>query len=151
MGGTPRANRDRASAGRHRQHARGRGASGHQRRLRLDVSPADTLQVFVDDEYVGTLADFANEVELQVGTRRLALRAPGYEPLTIDVKITAGQTVTYRGALEPLAAAAPRANEPVGHRTFYLIPGCYIGNVPPEDVKLPPGCDVSRVIVHTPP
>ena len=26
---------------------------------------------------------------------------------------------------------------PSGDRTLYMIPGCYVGNVPPKDVKLP--------------
>jgi hypothetical protein len=28
--------------------------------------------------------------------------------------------------------------------TFYLIPGCYMGNVPPKDAGLPATCDLSR-------
>jgi hypothetical protein len=34
--------------------------------------------------------------------------------------------------------------------TFYYIPGCYMGNVPPTEVDLPPGCDPDRVIVRKP-
>ena len=29
---------------------------------------------------------------------------------------------------------------------FYVIPGCYMGNVPPEDTGLPEGCDPRRAI-----
>ena len=33
---------------------------------------------------------------------------------------------------------------------MYLIPGCYMGNVPPQEVKLPAGCDASRVTTIKP-
>jgi hypothetical protein len=28
----------------------------------------------------------------------------------------------------------------------YIVPGCYIGNVPPQDAGLPASCDLSRTI-----
>jgi hypothetical protein len=28
---------------------------------------------------------------------------------------------------------------------MYLIPNCYLGNVPPKAERLPQGCDVTRV------
>jgi hypothetical protein len=34
--------------------------------------------------------------------------------------------------------------------TFYYIPGCYMGNVPPDDVELPKGCDRSKLVVRKP-
>jgi hypothetical protein len=39
---------------------------------------------------------------------------------------------------------------PSGDRTVYVIPGCYVGNVPPANVKLPPNCDVKRVTTFNP-
>jgi hypothetical protein len=33
--------------------------------------------------------------------------------------------------------------------TFYFIPGCYAGNVPPKDAGLPATCDQTRVITIT--
>jgi len=39
---------------------------------------------------------------------------------------------------------------PTGDRTLYLIPGCYIGNVPPKDVKLPATCDLSKLTTFSP-
>ena len=39
---------------------------------------------------------------------------------------------------------------PAGSRTLYLIPGCYMGNVSPKDMKLPAGCDLSKLTVITP-
>ncbi len=48
-----------------------------------------------------------------------------------------------------VAPAAP-AVVPTGSRTFYVIPGCYLGNVPPEKDRLPAGCDISRMTTHAP-
>ena len=39
---------------------------------------------------------------------------------------------------------------PSGDRTLYMIPGCYVGNVPPKDVKLPAHCDLAKVTTFTP-
>ena len=49
---------------------------------------------------------------------------------------------------------APREPEPPfvpsGDRTVYVIPGCYVGNVPPVNLKLPPNCDVKKVTTFHP-
>lgn len=37
-----------------------------------------------------------------------------------------------------------------GSRTLYVIPGCYLGNVLPDVDRLPAGCDISRMKIHTP-
>lgn len=39
---------------------------------------------------------------------------------------------------------------PSGDRTLYMIPGCYVGNVPPKDAKLPADCDLTKVTTFTP-
>lgn len=37
-----------------------------------------------------------------------------------------------------------------GSRTLYFIPGCYLGNVPPDQSRLREGCDLSNLKIHTP-
>jgi hypothetical protein len=135
-------------------------------RLELDVRPPHA-QVFVDGEFVGTWNDLAGELELTPGTHRIEIRAPGHAALTFDARITAGRTITYQGVLKPIEsekkersseprayAATPNAADtpasPRPPQTFYMIPGCYLGNVPPEQVKLAPGCEQRRVYTHTP-
>jgi hypothetical protein len=141
-------------------------APSHTGRLRLDVHPADVLQLFVDGQYVGTADDVGDELELEPGSRRIEIRAPGYETLAFDARIVAQRTITYRGSLQPIAAATPGDSVPARDRTpppplseplppapaqtFYFIPGCYMGNVPPHEVRLPPDCDLSRLITRTP-
>jgi len=70
--------------------------------VRLEVQPA-FAQIFVDGEYVGTVQDFpyATGLVIAAGVHRVEFRAPGYEPLVVDVRITAGRSITYRGALKP--------------------------------------------------
>jgi hypothetical protein len=47
-------------------------------------------------------------------------------------------------------AAAPPPPQPTGSKTLYLIPGCYMGNVSPKEMKLPEGCDLSKLTVINP-
>ena len=55
---------------------------------------------------------------------------------------------------EPREQPAPREPEPPfvpsGDRTVYVIPGCYVGNVSPANLKLPPSCDVKKVTTFNP-
>lgn len=121
-------------------------------RLRLDVEPKAILQVYVDSYYVGIVDDLNGELTLEAGPHTIELRAPGYEALTFDVKIVAKSSITYRGALEPEKPRAtdviPAAVIPATPPTFYFIPGCYVGNVPPKEARLPATCDASRVITY---
>lgn len=124
-------------------------------RLRLDVEPrGGDQQVYVDRYYVGTPADFNGELDLEVGPHTIEIRAPGYETLHVSVNIAPGRAITYRGTLKasdekPAPEAVVRNSTPVAPATpmtGYVIPGCYLGNVPPQDAGLPASCDVSRVI-----
>jgi hypothetical protein len=120
--------------------------------LRLSVTPL-SAEVFVDSLYVGTVADInaRNVLELTAGPHRIEIRAPQYQTVTVDVRITPYETVTYRATLEPLRlppAAAPPAHGPA--TTMYVIPNCYLGNVPPRPNRLPSGCDAKQVQVIGP-
>ena len=123
--------------------------------LRLEIEPAELAQIFVDGEYVGMPADLDGHLDLTPGTHRIEIRARGYETLTFDARVIAGRTVTYRETLtrDGAPGGAGKAGEPGGSagkeppRTlgsptsptspkspFYLIPGCYLGNVHPDQV-----------------
>lgn len=117
--------------------------------LRFAVTPG-TAQVFVDSYYVGTVDDInaQNVLTLEAGPHRIEIRAPQYRTITVDVRILPYETVTYRAALEPipLAPPAPRAPAVAGPPTpMYVIPNCYLGNVPPRPARLPSGCDINKV------
>jgi hypothetical protein len=116
-------------------------------RLVLEVEPA-TAQVFADGYYVGAPDDFSATRGgrlIEPGVHRLDVSAPGYESAAVDLRVTPGQLVTYRATLKAIPPAVP-----VPPSTFYLIPGCYMGNIPPKDAHLPATCDQSRAIIWRP-
>jgi hypothetical protein len=124
-------------------------------RLILDIHPP-TAQIFADGYYIGIPEDFRFEyggAVLEPGPHRIDILARDYEPVTFDVNLTRGQSATFRHTLTPIVRtqpapdadvkAPPAPKRPV---TFYLIPGCYIGNVPPKEANLPATCDITRAV-----
>ena len=115
--------------------------------LRLSATPS-SAQAFVDSYYVGTVEDIETKrvLTLPAGPHRIELRAPGYEALTFDVRIDPNDTITYRGALErlrPAVVTAPVAS--AAAKRVYVVPNCYLGNVPPRQERLPAGCSAANV------
>ena len=123
------------------RYMREREAAGY---LRIDVEP-DTAQVYVDGFYVGTVADLRREGRaFDVGPHRVEIRADGYEPQTVELRIRANDTLVYRGTLskreqrtEQRVAATPK--------TFYVIPRCYAGTSRPRAEQLPQGCRLANL------
>ena len=116
--------------------------------LMLDVQPG-AAQVFVDGYYAGTPDDLNGArggLILEPGAHRIELTAPGYEAVSFDVRIAANQALVFRRELKSVDAPAAPPPVPKTPMTFYLIPGCYMGNVPPKDAGLPSTCDVSRAM-----
>jgi hypothetical protein len=120
--------------------------------LRLAVTPA-SAQVFVDSYYVGTVEDIEAQrvLRLEAGPHRIEMRAPQYRTLTVDVRVAPLETVTYRGALEPIRPQSAAAPAPPGPPTvMYVIPKCYLGNLPPRQDRLPAGCNAKDVQILKP-
>ena len=72
--------------------------------IRLKVKPRDA-QVFVDGYFAGVVDSFDGafqKLTLPGGAHHIELRAPGYETLTVDVRIYSDETITYRGELHPV-------------------------------------------------
>lgn len=86
------------------------------------------------------------EFTVKAGPHRIEIRAPGYQTLTVDVRVAPQETVTYRGALE---STRPSVWEPdrlaASTAPIYVIPNCYLGNIPPRPQQLRPWCDVKNV------
>jgi len=121
--------------------------------LRLAVTPL-TAQVFVDSLYAGTVEEInaQNVIQLEAGPHRIEIRAAGYETLTVDIRIPPYETITYRAALDA-ARVAPPARSPAGAASptsMYVIPNCYLGNIPPRPNRLPSGCDIKQLQVLAP-
>jgi len=70
----------------------------------LKITPKQA-QVYVDGSYAGTVDDFNgrfHRLHLGVGSHRIEVRADGYQPLVLDVRIMANHTTTFEGALQPV-------------------------------------------------
>ena len=117
--------------------------------LRVSGTPAEA-QVFVDGYFVGTLADIeaGRPLMIEAGPHRLELRAPGYQSTTVDIHLAPNDTLTYRASLERVQPPPPaRTGASAASSTMYLIPNCYLGNVPPRANRLSKGCDIKQVQV----
>jgi hypothetical protein len=71
--------------------------------VRLKVSPRDA-EVYVDGYYAGIVDDFDGiwqQLRLDDGGHRIEVRKPGLAPLTFDVMVQPGRTITYRGDMTP--------------------------------------------------
>jgi hypothetical protein len=69
--------------------------------IRLDVSPRHA-QVYVDGYYAGVVDDYDGVfqgLKLESGAYRIEITAPGYENLSVDVRISPGQKIRYEGNL----------------------------------------------------
>ncbi len=116
----------------------GRSARG---RLRVLAEPRDAVRLYVDGNFVGGSLEAGSDLELEPGLHTLDIRADGYQPVQEALTVTGGSRLVYRAALEP---NPPRSSEPPAPVTFYLVPGCYAGDVPPAQVQLPAGCDPGK-------
>jgi hypothetical protein len=69
--------------------------------LKLKLKPRNA-EVYVDGYFVGVVDDFDGifqRLRLESGPHRIEVKAPGYEPLAFDVRITPDHTTTYQGEL----------------------------------------------------
>jgi len=116
--------------------------------LQLSGTPGEA-QVFVDGFYVATLdgAEMQRGLTLSAGPHHVELRAPDYTATAFDVRINPNDTTSYRASLDyqRRQASPVRTTAPAGPSKMYVIPNCYVGNVPPQPERLPSGCDVSGV------
>jgi PEGA domain len=80
------------------------GGSSDEGALRLKIKPREA-EVYVDGYYVGVVDDFDGifqKLHIDSGAHRIEVRAPGYEPLTFDVRITPDHSTTYQGEMKKL-------------------------------------------------
>ena len=69
----------------------------------LEITPS-TAAVYVDGQYVGSVANFAPTMAplaLTPGRHRLEVRSPGYETMSFDADVTPGQVIPFQGTMQP--------------------------------------------------
>lgn len=129
-------------------------------RLIIETQP-DAAQIYVDGYYVGTPPDYPDGVPIAAGPHAIEVRAVGYDTQSTSILVARGRSISYRAVLTAVASVpsslpAPAVGEPpaaggaVPASTFYLIRGCYMGNVPPSEAALPPGCDPAKAVAVRP-
>ncbi len=116
--------------------------------LRLNLEAPPGAQIFVDDYFVGTLEDLNSQLLLETGAHHIEIHAPGHRSLEFDVKVVTDRSITYEGTLERIAGIAPRLGP--APSTIYFIPGCYLGNLPPQQASLPATCDIGKLSTYKP-
>ena len=70
--------------------------------VRLRINP-NSASVFVDGYFAGQVTEFDGtfqRLHVEPGPHRIEVRADGFEPLSFDVRILPGRTVTYSGELK---------------------------------------------------
>jgi len=70
--------------------------------LSFEITPTNA-QVFIDGAYVGTVGQFtptSQPLGLVAGRHHVEIRAQGYQTMTFDVDIVAGQVIPYQGTME---------------------------------------------------
>jgi len=68
----------------------------------LEITPS-TAEVYIDGKYVGRVSDLGpttQPIALTPGRHRVEIRAAGYQTLTIDADVVAGQVIPYRGTMQ---------------------------------------------------
>lgn len=75
---------------------------------------------------------------------------PVYQPYPVVVEVPAPEPPPTAPVIEAEVAPPPPFVPPTGSRTLYVIPGCYLGNVPPDQSRLRDGCDLSNLKIHPP-
>lgn len=69
--------------------------------LSFDIQPSDA-EVFVDGQDFGRVSDFSpnmSPLSLTPGRHHVEIRANGYQTMTFDTDVVAGQVIPYQGAM----------------------------------------------------
>ncbi len=81
--------------------ATGGSSYGRSGGLSFDITPSDAA-LFIDGKYVGAVEDFAPTeapLTLSTGRHHADVRAQGYQTMSFDISVVAGQVIPYQGTL----------------------------------------------------
>jgi len=71
--------------------------------LSFEIEPS-SAEVYVDGQYVGLSGDFAPTMQplsLAPGRHHVEIRLAGYQPMSFDTDVMAGQVIPYQGTMQP--------------------------------------------------
>ena len=71
--------------------------------MSFEITPS-TARVIVDGNQVGSVAEFSpttTPLTLTPGWHHIVLSAAGYQMMSFDAQILAGQVIPYRGEMQP--------------------------------------------------
>ncbi len=110
-----------------------------------------SAEVRVDGYYVGTADEFdgtRRTLMLDPGPHTIELSETGYETMRFQVMADASQPIVYRRELTrvapPQSPPTPQAQADWKPSPMWVVPGCYMGNVPPKEAGLPASCDAAK-------
>jgi hypothetical protein len=69
--------------------------------LSFEIDPYDA-EVYIDGDFVGYASDFGPEqmpLTLLSGRHHVDLASPGYQDVSFDITVVAGQVIPYQGTL----------------------------------------------------
>jgi hypothetical protein len=67
----------------------------------FDIQPTNAA-IYIDGKYIGTVAEFSPQqppLSLTLGRHRVDLRLQGFETMSFDMDVVAGQVIPYQGAM----------------------------------------------------
>jgi len=70
--------------------------------LSFQITPSEA-QIFIDGNYVGTVGQFTPSTQplgVPAGRHHVEVRNPGYQTMSFDVDIVAGEVIPYQGQME---------------------------------------------------
>jgi hypothetical protein len=70
--------------------------------ISLDITPGDA-SVYVDGTFAGAASTFSPSsapLTLTPGTHHVVIQMPGYQAMTFDSDVTAGQVIPYQGTMQ---------------------------------------------------
>jgi hypothetical protein len=68
----------------------------------FEITPS-TAEVYIDGKYVARVSDLGPTTQplaLTPGRHHVEIRAAGYQTLTIEADVVAGQVIPYRGTMQ---------------------------------------------------
>jgi hypothetical protein len=71
------------------------------------------------------------------------VKIPLDQAITLDVELRPIRPVSAA----PISTIVPEPSPAPARTPIFVVPGCYVGNVPPQQITLPAGCDARNAVI----